>query len=218
MRMTGVLASIVLVVLLAPGARAAEPEVVYAVGDSITQGVGTQHEWQSWPARIGAQREGESGGCLIVSPCFKHESMTLQYHDKVLAQHPDVVILAYGINDLASGQASPEMLIAAMKRIEKRNAKRGIDTYVSTLTPTGELIFNMLGRERILLNRMIRTEFKGRVVHFSRLLTDPTNGLLAEAYDSGDGLHPNAAAYKLMARKAALTLRRDGHRVTLPRR
>lgn len=213
----GVWVSVVALVLLAPGAKAAEPEVIYAVGDSITQGGGAAHEWQSWPDRIGIQKEGRKGGCLIVNPCWKQTSMTLQYHDKVLTQRPDVVILAYGVNDLATGAVSPEGIVKAMHRIERRNAKRGIDTYVATVTPVGLPLWGMVGLSRIELNKLIRQEFRGRVMHFSRLLTDPTSSLLAREFDSGDGLHPNASAYKLMAREAAITLRRDGHWVRLPR-
>lgn len=213
---TGIVA-VILLFLMTPVAASAESEVVYAVGDSITQGVGADKEWQAWPARIGANKEGREGGCLVVD-CFRHKSMTLKYHDKVLVQHPDVVILAYGINDLASGLASPRDIADAMHRIERRNTRRGISSYFATLTPTSELLFGMIGLERIELNRLIRTEFRGHVLFFSRLLTEPTTGLLADEYDSGDGLHPNALGYRLMARKAAIELRRDGHMVRLPRK
>lgn len=207
-----------MLVLLPTSVRAAEPETVYAVGDSITQGGGAAHEWQAWPDRIGALKEGRKGGCLVVTPCWKQTSMSLQYHDKVLAKHPDVVIMAYGINDLATGAVSPEDIVDGLRRIDRQNTRRGIDTYFATVTPVGIELWGVVGPQRIVLNRLIRAEFGDRVLHFSRLLTDPASGLLAEEFDSGDGLHPNASAYKLMAREAALTLRRDGHMVRLPRK
>lgn len=217
--MRGILIAFILLLVSPTAAHAADDEVIYAVGDSITQGDSAPHEWQSWPSRIGALKEGRTGGCLVVPKCWKtQEPMIATYHDKVLTKRPDVVILAYGINDLVTGVVSPRDIADAMHRIERRNDRRGIATYIATLTPTKEVLFGMVGRQRVELNRLIRTEFKGRVLFFSRLLTDPTNGLLADEYDSGDGLHPNALAYRLMAREAALRLRHDGHMVRLPRR
>ena len=165
--------------LLANPAQAAEDTTrVVVFGDSITFGVGADAPRRnSWPALVGAKRVARSGGCLVTADCFGRAPAIDTYDRRVLSKRPDVVVLAYGINDLLAGGTSRE-IIAGMRQVIRENRALGIRTYVATVTP-------------------VRL-----AIDFDRVLLGP-NGNLPRRYDSGDGIHPNALGYRAMAREYA---------------
>ena len=201
--MMGILTGLVLLAQLSPAP--ADP-VIVAVGDSITQGAGSKDPGvQSWPALIGAHRAGEGGGCVISDPCFSGQAPMVQTFDaSVLAQHPDIVVIAYGINDIYSG---PEAIFEGLKELAHRTRAAGARPYVATVTPQRGKQHEAYHSIRSKLNRMIRQHFGARVIDFDKALRNP-RGKMWPRFDSGDGLHPNADAYEVMAGVAARALAR----------
>lgn len=190
---TGIVAGLMLVLLM-PWSAHAQPEKVVAFGDSITKGRGDQ----SWPRGIGARRVANAGAGLVGARAG-HRPAIETYRSTVLAQRPDVVIVAYGINDL--GWSSTRDIMMALRQIKHWNKVRGVETWIATLTPLGADPWN-LNPQRVELNERIRSSFY-RVIDFEAALAGP-QGRLPKRYDSGDGLHPNALAYKKMAKAASV--------------
>lgn len=195
----------VLLLLLTTFAPAhAGSEKVIAVGDSITHGSGTYApRWYSWPKRMGAVKVAMPGGCIVTDEC--PGPLASEYYDRdVLSKRPDVVIVAYGVNDLI--HSSAREIVAGMKELRRRNAERGAVTFIATLTPLGERVWG-LDSHRVELNNLIRKRFAPwRVIDFDAALRGPDGRLPAE-HDSGDNLHLNAAGYKVMAWTATRSLR-----------
>lgn len=207
MRIAGVIAAGIALAFLSPGAAHAKPEKVVAFGDSITHGGGSAHPgYQSWPRRIGARRAAVPSGCLVTSAdlCVGHLRPALDTYGRVvLNEKPDVVIVAYGMNDLI--HSTPREILAGIREVKDRNEARGVDTYVATLTPISYKVFG-LNPYRVELNDLIRTRFaKWRVIDFDAALISK-RGHLPARFDSGDNLHPNARAYRVMARMAKRAL------------
>jgi lysophospholipase L1-like esterase len=179
---------------------------VVAVGDSITYGVGTYNpDRYSWPSRIGAERSAVPSGCLVTGdPCAGDTRPALEVYDRVLAQKPDVVIVAYGMNDLV--HSGPRQIVAGLREVKRRNDAHGVETYVATLTPISFRVFG-LNSYRVAVNDLIRKRFpEWRVIDFDAALIS-NRGHLPARFNSGDDLHPNARAYKVMAKVAAKALR-----------
>jgi lysophospholipase L1-like esterase len=180
--------------------RTARDPLVVAVGDSITWGVGTAHPGrQGWPGRIGAQRVAHISGCLVNS-CWHQLPAVDTWRRQVLVLHPDVVIVAYGFNDLV-GSRSRRIMIG-LRRVLRMDTGHGITTYVATLTPLHP--GHALEPFRADLNARIRRVFGAELIDFDDALA--VDGVLPIEYDSGDGLHPNAAGYRVMAHVARWTL------------
>ena len=181
------------------GSVVEQPRIV-AFGDSITFGGGSSNpDRQSWPSRIGAIRAAVPSGCLVtVNGPTKPAIVT--YGRVVLSKRPDIVIVAYGMNDLI--HSTGHEIYAGLRKVERRNTARGIVTYVATLTPVGERVWG-LNETRTELNDLIRSRFAAwRVLDFDAALRTRT-GRLDARFDSGDNLHPNARGYKVMARLVA---------------
>ena len=202
-------AGIVLALLSWAPAQAGEPAIV-AAGDSITNGGGTAHPRRdSWPAIMGIGAAGVGGACIVTEGCASGTPPFVKtYNRDVLARKPDVVIVAFGMNDLYL--STPKEITDGMKELKRRNDARGIVTYVATLTPVGDRM-KALDPARKELNQRIKKRFDAwRVIDFNAALRGP-GGRLPSRYDSGDGLHPNARAYGVMARVAWRTLSRHAH-------
>lgn len=177
-----------------------EPKVV-AFGDSITWGVGTKHPGrQSWPARIGAHRVAHAGSGLVGARNGMEAGIDT-YRSTVLPKNPDIVIVAYGMNDL-HWSTTPEIM-AGLRQTKRWNNAKGIETYIATLTPIGEEYewAPALDPQRRELNDKIRAVFGDHVIDFDEALAD-SEGYLPERYDSGDELHPSVVAYAKMAKVA----------------
>jgi lysophospholipase L1-like esterase len=199
-RLAALVVSVGAILALTTGpAPAADRSVrIIAMGDSITYGVGTPDpDSQSWPAQIGAERVAYPGGCIVTPGCFGYPTTAVEvYPSMVLAKDPDIVFIAYGVNDLVWSPA--RRIMAGLRQIVRMNEARCIPTLVATLTPLRA--GHGLEPYRADLNRRIHN-FGDRVVDFDAALAAP-DGTLPPIYDSGDGLHPNPAAYEVMANVA----------------
>lgn len=203
---TGVLIG-ALLLLLSPTAAHAESERVVVVGDSITGGAGTFDPARyAWPTRLGFERSTTNGGCIVTSGCFGGVSPAVATYDTdVLAASPDVVVIAFGINDITANDVRMVDILAGMEEMAAKNDALGIETYVATVTPVRGTRFRWFDMKRRALNRLIRDRFGDHVIDFDHALV-AKSGRLQKQYDSGDKLHPNAHAYSVMAKVAAAAM------------
>lgn len=125
------------------------------------------------------------------------------------------VLVLGGINDLAAG-ASSSQVVAGLERITERIRARGFRPLLGTLTPTGGAVgFGNYGAPGIetarqQINSWIRSRSREvAVFDFDAAIRDPGQPTrLAPRFDSSDHVHPNRAGYRAMAETVRLrTLR-----------
>lgn len=118
------------------------------------------------------------------------------------------VIVQMGANDIGSGGAGADRIIAGLSDLVARVRAAGLRIVLGTLTPAAGARPASYGdgraeATRAAVNAWIRSGAAGDdvvIVDFDAVLRDPSSpGRLAPAYDSGDALHPNAAGYRAMA-------------------
>lgn len=177
---------------------------IVVVGDSITGGAGTVNPDRfAWPTWLGLDRVTTNGGCIVTVGCFGGASTAVSTYDRdVLSKAPDVVVIGFGINDITAEDVSMRTILGAMEEMAAQNDVLGIETYVATVTPVRGVRFKWFDRDRKRLNRLIVERFGDHAIDFDSALV-AKSGRLQKQYDSGDKLHPNARAYKVMAKVAA---------------
>src|SRR4051794_37418068 len=178
---------------------AGESRVVF-MGDSITDGWGRGQYVTSAPFFPGKPyiNRGISGQTTA--------QMLLRFYPDVIAHKPKVVVFLAGTNDIAGnlGPVSMESIennLAAMADIARAN---GIKVVLGSVMPVCDYHRPQTAQrppEKInALNRWIKeTAAKNHYVYldyYSAMLDD--KGFL-RAELTGDGLHPNAAGYAIMA-------------------
>lgn len=201
--------------------RAPRPvAALVAVGDSITDGVGSpsgaEERWSDALAgRLGAAggaadmavlNAGLSGNRLVAAdPAHDIDSPLARFGtDVVAAAGATDVMLNIGTNDLASGRSAVEV-IAGMQAFAGHARAAGKRVLLSTITPSTSGLHGtkaaVAARETV--NAWVRShgrEHADGVVDFAAAVADPRDPRrLAPAYDAGDGLHLSAAGYRAMA-------------------
>lgn len=207
------------------------PRTVVALGDSITDGVGSAYDGNTrWPndlaRRLLAQSQYPHAGVLdegisgnqVVNDLFNGSatgtggiSATARLDRDVLAQtNATTVIVLEGINDIKAGTSS-DQVIAGLKQIAARAHAQGLRVVGGTITPFEGYSAYTTAYEaaRQSVNSFIRSNggvFDG-IVDFDAAVRDPANppALLA-VDDSGDHLHPSSAGYQAMANAVDLSL------------
>jgi lysophospholipase L1-like esterase len=198
------------------------------VGDSITDGSGStaevDHRWPDYladrmlagprPDRFGVLNAGIGGNRMLLnagSPGQGVNALARLDRDALTQTGVKVVFLFEGVNDIQQdpSEYDPSQIIAAYRQVAQRAHDRGLRVVGATITPFQGWSKWTPEREavRASVNQWIRTsgELDG-VVDFDATVRDPAQPLrLLPAYDSGDHLHPNDAAYAAMA--AAVDLR-----------
>ncbi|MBY8882567.1 SGNH/GDSL hydrolase family protein [Actinacidiphila acidipaludis] len=209
---------------------------IVALGDSITDGTGTAVDSNTrWtndlfariaagpPGRLEAVTNSGIGGNEVTldrQPPLYGPSARHRLDADVLDQ-PGVtlVLVSEGINDLKAGEVPAGRVIAGLRDIADRIHAAGLKAVGFTITPCGG--YSRCGAgplaQRALVNDWIRTSGTfDAVVDFDAVVRDPAaTDRLLPAYDSGDHLHPDAAAYQRMA--DAIDLTALNHLVTRPR-
>jgi lysophospholipase L1-like esterase len=193
---------------------------VVALGDSLTDGVGTTPDSNSrWPDRLadrlaalpprhrlGVLNAGISGNRILND---RSGPSALERLDADVLRRSGVrtVIVLEGINDVMTDAAGKDGIKAfrkAYRTIAKRAHAKGIRVVGATLTPyRGHLAYTP-GREalRQQVNRFIREDAPfDAVVDFDAAVRDPRRpDRIRAAYDPGDHLHFNDAGMKALAR------------------
>jgi lysophospholipase L1-like esterase len=136
--------------------------------------------------------------------------------------HASYVIVLEGINDIGIGAGTfkdfkiedgkfvstgravtAEQLITAYEQLIARAHSRGLKIIGGTLLPFKGSFYFSDAREQVRseVNRWIRTSGAfDAVIDFERVVADKADpGTMAQAYDSGDKLHPSDAGYAAMA-------------------
>lgn len=202
---------------------------VVIMGDSITDGAGATLDGESrWPDYLAARaaphgiavaNAGISGARLLSDGMG---SNALARIDRDVLAQPNVrtLVLMLGINDIAwpgtpfephAPAATFETMVAGYRAIVARAHAGGVRVIGTTLTPFADALpgtplaatYYSPAKDalRRRINEWMRTAGTfDAVVDHDRILADPdAPGHLAQAYDSGDHLHPGDAGNKAMA-------------------
>jgi lysophospholipase L1-like esterase len=130
--------------------------------------------------------------------------MLLRFRADVIDLEPAVVVILAGINDIAgnTGPSTLKMILDNIVSMAELAMANGIKVVLCSVLPAREFDWSP-GREPaekiIALNDMIR-DYAGEnniiYLDYYSSMVDEWNGL-KEAY-SEDGVHPNAAGYRIM--------------------
>lgn len=190
---------------------------VVAVGDSITDGVGSpagaDERWSDalsrrlvaagGPAPMAVLNAGISANRLLAGD-GRGEAPLARFDRDVVGSGATDVVLHIGTNDIAAGRGADE-IVAGLVAYAERARAAGTRVVLTTITPshagahgTPEAV-----AVRDAVNSWVRahgTEHADGVADFAAAVADPTDpARLAPAFDSGDGLHLSAAGYRALA-------------------
>lgn len=202
--------------------RADRPQVIVALGDSITEGAtASRGSFNQWPERLGQRlqqacpdrfvvlNQGISGNKLL-DHGRSHSALSRLDRDVIAVADADQVILFEGINDIRHGggaqplpgRSAADMLLG-YRQVATRLHAHGIRAHLGTLTPFGdsERYEPVSATTRTAINQWARgqdTGFDG-VVDFDAALRDPKQPESLPADITRDHLHPNDEGYRRMA-------------------
>ena len=177
--------------------KSGEDRVIF-LGDSITD------YWKlgdSFPGKTYINRgiDGQTTAQMLV-----------RFRQDVINLHPKVLLILAGTNDVAgvTGRAREEDIEANYATMAELAHAHEIYVVFASLLPVNNVSsedakesFNLRPRETLLaINRWLKAYCAGRglvYLDYYRALVDDKGMLKKELSD--DGLHPNAAGYKLMA-------------------
>jgi lysophospholipase L1-like esterase len=209
------------------------PEVIVALGDSITDGFGAREVGGSWPERL-AQMLGGTASVINAGisanrilragrPSAGPSALT-RFDDDVLAT-PGVttLIVLEGINDIQSpgvpaifgdDPPAPRLtsadVIAGLTELAERGRAAGLRVVGGTLLPVRILPILVADGNtvRTEVNEWIRTtDLFDAVIDFDAVMADPGfPAAIRREFDSGDTIHPNDAGYHAMAEAARAVL------------
>ena len=128
-------------------------------------------------------------------------------HDALNIKRVKYIIVLYGINDMIHLNTTGTEIISAYKKIIEEAHNRKLYIYAGTILPAGNWFTWSDEREkdRNEVNEWIRNTKKedggfDYFFDFDNYLRDDLNLTnLAQEYDRGDGLHPSAKGYEVIA-------------------
>jgi lysophospholipase L1-like esterase len=193
---------------------------VVAIGDSITDGVGsgpdTDTRWSDALSERLARRGGAAVMAVLNAGISRNELLADRGEDggdsvlnRMGREVMDVpaatdVVLHIGTNDIASGRSAPE-IIAGLQRFAETTRATGRHVFLTTITPsrTGPHGTPRAIAVRAEVNRWVRehgAQHADAVFDFAGAVSDPKDReRLRSRYDAGDGLHLSGAGYRALA-------------------
>ena len=199
---------------------APRPEnAVVAIGDSITDGVGSATDANArWPDALAARLAAAGGGTdmavlnagisrnalLAGDPQDGAAPLDRFDRDVGAAAGATDVVLHIGTNDIAAGRG-PGDIIAGLQRFAQYARASGRRIFLSTITPStnGAHGTPAAAATRDAVNAWVLAHGRDHadgVFDFAAAVADPAQpARLAPAFDSGDGLHLSAAGYRALA-------------------
>lgn len=216
--------------------RASPAAAIAVLGDSITDGHGVASNTDTrWPDYLAdrLQRSTDTRSLSVLNLGIGGNRMiedglgpnaTARFNRDVLARAGvRYLIILEGVNDLGvltrDAPASPEAhralvqhLLDAYAQIIARARDRGIKVIAGTIMPYGASSYY----HPTAANEADRAEINGwlrgpghadAIIDFDAIMRDPAHPeRLRPDLDSGDGLHPSAAGYRLMGNAVPLSL------------
>jgi len=199
------------------GAAAGAGPVVYVAGDSIVaSGILSNPERDGFAARLRARLCGDRcgqpgqptvisvavGGTRLTDPEGKDPNALIRKWPSLLdaTPKPTVIVVGIGINDVAL--TSNAEFSDAYRKIVSSAQERGIHVIPATMSPCNATLKHcgVLQPQRRALNNWLRAHWGAdKVADFSNAVRKPGTETLDPAYDSGDGLHLNAAGTQRIA-------------------
>ena len=209
---------------------------IVLLGDSITDGYGVKANTnQRWPDAFAARLQanpktrglgvlnlGIGGNRLLLDGAGPNAAARFN-RDVLMQAGVSHVLILEGVNDLGvltrdqpvgpdqhAGLVS-EITTAYAQMVQKARA-RGIKVIGATIMPYGGSAYYhpdaLNEQDRQAVNAWIRAPGNfDAVVDMDKVMRDPARpDRLAPAYDSGDGLHPSMAGYRVMAEAIPLEL------------
>lgn len=209
--------------------RCAAPGGVIAFGDSITDGYGvTPNSYTRWTDVLARRLGGRTavlnagiGGNRVLLDGLGPSALARLDRDVFGQAGVRHLILFEGVNDIGvltrDAPASPDQhralvegVTGAFAQIVARSHAHGIMVHAATILPFAGSAYYHPGAEseadRQAINAWLRVPGNvDSLVDLDQLLRDPARPTyLASRYDSGDGLHPNAAGYRLIGESIPL--------------
>jgi lysophospholipase L1-like esterase len=140
--------------------------------------------------------------------------MLVRFHQDVIALRPAVVVILGGTNDIAgnTGPSSVPMIADNLRSMAEIAQANGIRVVLASVLPVYEYPWKrgLAPADTIMrLNRWIKAyadSVGATYLDFHTAMADARHGLRAEL--TGDGVHPNAAGYQVMAPLAEAAIRR----------
>ncbi len=197
---------------------------VVAVGDSITDGVGTAPDAQArWTDALAARLAAAGGGATmaVLNAGISRNELLADgiggpppqarfARDVAATPGATDVVLNIGTNDIAAGRDAVA-IEAGLARFADAAREAGKRVFLTTITPS---VAGAHGTPRAIatrdaVNAWVRAhgrELAAGVVDFAAAVADPAQPQrLASAADAGDGLHLSAAGYRALAAAVPIT-------------
>jgi lysophospholipase L1-like esterase len=202
--------------------------VIAAVGDSITQGVGSTGENNRWSDRLAVRIEtanapplgvlglGIAGNQLLAGALTNPAALARFDRDVLGMAGLTHVIMADGINDFGSTvnntslPPNPEDVEYGLRQLVSRAHARGVKVIGTTMGPAfGFRSYENIDFKRIAYNNWVRTTgmtILDGLIDFDLVLNDPANPSHMLPQYLTDGIHPNNAGTQAMADAVDLSL------------
>ncbi|MET9273969.1 GDSL-type esterase/lipase family protein [Kribbella sp. NPDC003557] len=194
---------------------AAGRQAVAVLGDSITEGVGTPDNANlRWPDQYAARFHrrpavanlGISGNRVLLDDARFGPSGQSRFDRDVLGlPNLRTLVVFLGINDIQQppGQTDPARILQAYDQLVRRAHDHDLDVIGATIGPFKGWIryTDALDQVRNDVNAVLRQgRLFDRLLDVDAALRDPADpARLRPGFNSGDGLHPNAAGAKAIA-------------------
>ncbi len=123
--------------------------------------------------------------------------------DKALSYKPKVVFISYPSNDTSLGYTSDET-VSNVKAIRAAALAQGTPVVVLSSQPRSDLSTAQMAQLKDIDDRL--SALTGACFVPLRTALASSDGKLATAYDTGDGIHPNEAGHRLIAQKVKSVL------------